>query len=213
MKDDFACKSAHLCTLRLSAEGWRGTLRGLVQDLCTAVRLNFMHWSLILASTDRQSSLDVEDVLIPPLEVGCHYQNHDAAYIIDTIVYGVRYSGHTRTALVFPSPKCIFSNIFIWAQHFSCLPLAWPFPACNMKATDSSPLYTERGDHLKNSLIVPISCNLDVKYQLQFLCGMLCFGWFPDPAMDLLTLCPIFWAFQNSWYSPSVFFCMQCSYI
>ena len=36
-----------------------------------------------------------------------------AAYIIDTIVYGVRYSGYTRTVLVFSFPKRILSNIFI----------------------------------------------------------------------------------------------------
>lgn len=95
----------------------------------------------------------------------CGYQNHDAACIIDTIVYGVRYSGHTRTALVLPFPKCILSNIFIWPQHFFCLPSVWPFPACNKRAADrSSPLYTKWDDHLKNSLIIPISCNLNVKH-------------------------------------------------
>ena len=86
-----------------------------------------MYWGLILASTDRQSSLDAEDAPIPPLEVWCRYQNHCAAYIIDTIVYGVKYSG---LPWCFHPPK----YIFISAQHFSCLPLVWPLPARDKRA-------------------------------------------------------------------------------
>lgn len=51
------------------------------------------------------------------------------------------------------------------------------------------------------------------EHQLWFLCWMLCLTWFPDPPMDLLTLCPVFWTFPNSWCSPRVFFCTQYRYI
>lgn len=101
-----------LCTsvsasLQAPALCWRGKRdsEALGQDLCTAVRLDFMHWSLILASTDRQGSLDVEDVPILLLKVWCHYQSHDAAYNTDNFLYGMRCSECTRTALVFPLPK------------------------------------------------------------------------------------------------------------
>lgn len=59
---------------------WRGNRDSEApgQDLCRTVRLDFIHWSLILASTDKQGSLEVEDVPILLLKVWCHYQNHDA---------------------------------------------------------------------------------------------------------------------------------------
>lgn len=80
-KDERCLYMSVSASLQAPALCWKGNRDSEApgQDLCTAVRLDFMHWSLILASTDRQGSLDVEHVPVPLLKVCCHYQNHDAA--------------------------------------------------------------------------------------------------------------------------------------
>lgn len=126
--------------------------------------------------------------------------NLHAAYNTETFLYqdvehiqSLAWHSHTQSVFWPTSYLTIFpvflqfnhSQHVTWVQEIKCLLTHWMS---------------------EKQLGQEISCNFDMRYHLQCICTVPCFGSLRDPAVDLLTSVQyLFWASQNFSWSPGAF--------